>query len=116
MTILVVITEGRKHIVRRLCKGVRLKLKHLHRTRIANLTLEHLKPGDYYYLSDKQAEDLWSMSGGKDVIATNQIIAALRLNVIYERNNLENKKLAMWINKYQNELSDVLSIIKATLP
>ena len=54
----IVMTLGRKRIVRRLCQAVGYDLTHLHRERIGSLKLIALAPGEHRRLTDKEIEAL----------------------------------------------------------
>lgn len=47
----IIVTEGRHHLVRRMCAALGFHVKALKRTRIASLTLGNLKPGEYRTVS-----------------------------------------------------------------
>lgn len=60
-----VIDEGRKRQIRRMCGLVHLELLHLHRVRIGPLSLGALPVGAVQRLDDAQVDELWSALGGR---------------------------------------------------
>lgn len=58
---LITVTEGRHHLVRRMCATLGIKVKKLKRTKIGPLSFPRLKPGNYQKLTTK---DLRSLSYG----------------------------------------------------
>lgn len=57
-----VLHEGRKHIVRRMCKAVGHPVEHLVRVRIGDLELGELPSGQWRTLSDREVESLRSLA------------------------------------------------------
>jgi 23S rRNA pseudouridine2604 synthase len=53
-TFSVVLTEGKKHQVRRMCAALGYQVRSLKRVRILDLTLKQLKPGAFYTLKPKE--------------------------------------------------------------
>ncbi len=43
----IVLTEGKKHQIRRMCAALGVAVKHLERTRIMNIALGSMKPGTH---------------------------------------------------------------------
>lgn len=97
------ITEGRKHIVRKLCHEARLRLIHLHRSRISEILLQSVdeKFGDFRLLTEKEVESLWSAAGGKEKIYFNQVTAIFRMWQLYEKAGITRVPLDNWMKKYQ---------------
>ena len=89
----IIISEGRKHIVRKLCKAAKLSLIHLHRTRIANVTVDGIKGGTYRYLTDDEVFRLWEIAGDKDEVLQQQLVAVLKLILLHKRDGIVNPKL-----------------------
>ncbi|SMB98364.1 ribosomal large subunit pseudouridine synthase B [Thermanaeromonas toyohensis ToBE] len=58
--------EGRKREVRRMCAAVGHPVIKLKRTKIAFLTLEGLKPGEYRELTKEEVEHLYRLTGLKE--------------------------------------------------
>jgi pseudouridine synthase len=54
----VVLTEGRKRQIRRTFKKIGLRIRHLHRIRVGNLTLGTLPEGQWRDLTDREIQDL----------------------------------------------------------
>ena len=57
-TIELVLHEGRKHQVKRMCEAVGHPVRRLHRSRYAGLTLEGLEPGAWRELEPSEVDDL----------------------------------------------------------
>src|SRR6266571_7767628 len=62
-TIELVLHEGRKHQVKRMCEAVGHPVRRLHRSRYAGLTLEGLEPGDWRELTEGEVEELRRLAG-----------------------------------------------------
>ena len=61
----VVMTEGRKHEVRRLLDAVGFPVRRLVRTRVGTVGLGKLRPGEVRRLSPDEVRDLYGASGGE---------------------------------------------------
>jgi 23S rRNA pseudouridine2605 synthase len=61
-TIELVLHEGRKHQVKRMCEAVGHPVLRLHRSRYANLTVEGLEPGQWRELEPSELERVTSLS------------------------------------------------------
>ena len=59
----VIITEGKKHQIRRMCAAVGWQVKFLIRTRVVNIELGDLAPGDIRPLSKDERDDLLKTLG-----------------------------------------------------
>eukprot|EP01119_Soliformovum_irregulare_P023956 TRINITY_DN8482_c0_g1_i1.p1 TRINITY_DN8482_c0_g1~~TRINITY_DN8482_c0_g1_i1.p1 ORF type:complete len:206 (+),score=49.52 TRINITY_DN8482_c0_g1_i1:399-1016(+) len=86
--IYVSIAEGTWHIIRRMSAAAQLRLVHLHRVRVGNITLldadgVELPVGEMRELTTKEVEDLWHLAGGRDQ-ATPRRIAALARILTYD--------------------------------
>ncbi|KPL07548.1 hypothetical protein AMJ86_04195, partial [bacterium SM23_57] len=57
-TVKVVITEGRKRIIRRMFEALGHRVRSLHRVRIGNILLGDLSPGEWRYLTDAEIQTL----------------------------------------------------------
>ena len=55
-----VLTEGKKHQIRRMCAALGYQVQSLKRTEIANIKLEKLKPNQYRKIAGKELQDLLS--------------------------------------------------------
>lgn len=64
-TLEIVIHEGRKRQVKRMCLAVGHRVLHLKRTRVAFLTLVGLKPGQYRQLTPVEVDRLKRLAEGK---------------------------------------------------
>ncbi len=64
-TIELVLHEGRKHQVKRMCEAVGHPVRHLHRRSYAGLELEGLSPGEWRVLARDEVERLWARAGGR---------------------------------------------------
>jgi 23S rRNA pseudouridine2605 synthase len=53
-----ILHEGRKHQVKRMCEAVGHPVRRLHRSRYAGLTLDGLAPGEWRELSDEEVRSL----------------------------------------------------------
>ena len=59
-TFRIILTQGLNRQIRRMCSFFGYKVVRLQRVRIVNVTLEHLKPGQWRELSDAEVRDLRS--------------------------------------------------------
>ena len=58
--VLLTITEGKYHQVKRMFAALGNKVEHLHRERIGEILLdESLEPGDYRYLTEEEIDSVW---------------------------------------------------------
>lgn len=64
-TIRMVLTQGLNRQIRRMCKTQGYEVESLRRTRVMNVTLEKLRPGEYRELSQDEIEDLYRNCGLK---------------------------------------------------
>lgn len=62
--ILIGVHEGRKHLVKRLCKAVGYEVKRLIRTRMGPLSLFGLQPGKWRHLTRKEVQALYKAAQG----------------------------------------------------
>lgn len=53
----IILTEGKKHQIRRMCAAFGYNIKHLERRRIMNVRLGNLQPGDFREIKGKELED-----------------------------------------------------------
>ena len=53
----IILTEGKKHQIRRMCAALGYQVKALKRTRIMNIKLGKLKPNQYRKIKDKELQD-----------------------------------------------------------
>ncbi|NOI29297.1 16S rRNA pseudouridine(516) synthase RsuA [Vibrio coralliilyticus] len=59
--VLLTITEGKYHQVKRMFAALGNKVEHLHRERIGNIVLDdELEPGEYRYLTQEEIESVWN--------------------------------------------------------
>ena len=59
----IVLTEGKKHQIRRMVVAMHNEVKDLRRTGIMNISLGKLKPGEYRRLRDRELTTLLSSLG-----------------------------------------------------
>lgn len=59
----IVLTEGKKHQIRRMCDVLGYAIKHLERRRIMNIKLLRLMPGEYREIKGKELEDFLKSLG-----------------------------------------------------
>jgi len=59
----IVITEGKKHQLRRMCAALGYTVKDIKRIRIMNIALGALKPGQFREIKGKELETLFSLIG-----------------------------------------------------
>lgn len=64
-TFTIILTEGKKHQIRRMCAALGYTVTKLKRTRIANITLKGLKPNTFRVLKGKERSDFLSPLTGK---------------------------------------------------
>ena len=58
----IILKEGRKHQIRRMCDALNLTVVSLKRLRIGNIFLKGIRPGAYKILSEKEIAELKSIS------------------------------------------------------
>lgn len=56
-TFQLILTEGKKHQIRRMCAALGYQVQSLKRIRIQNITLQDLKPGQFREITGKEKED-----------------------------------------------------------
>lgn len=62
-TLRMVLTQGLNRQIRRMCEAQGYRVKSLKRTRVINIKLEKLKPGEYRELAGKEREELYRLCG-----------------------------------------------------
>jgi len=62
-TLRMVLTQGLNRQIRRMCETQGYRVKSLKRTRVINIKLEKLKPGEYRELTGKEREELYRLCG-----------------------------------------------------
>ncbi|MDE7358498.1 MAG: pseudouridine synthase, partial [Lachnospiraceae bacterium] len=62
-TLRLVLTQGLNRQIRRMCEAQGCRVKSLKRTRVINIRLEKLKPGEYRELTGKEREELYQLCG-----------------------------------------------------
>ncbi len=91
------LTQGRKRQIRRMCRGVRLRLVHLHRLGIGPLELGDLEPGQYRCLERAEVDALWSAVGGH-ARQRELRVEALRLYAVRARSmGAPNSRIEAWL-------------------
>jgi 23S rRNA pseudouridine2604 synthase len=58
-----IITEGKKHQIRRMCAALGYQVQSLKRVRIANIEIKNLKPNQYRYIAGEELKTLLSITG-----------------------------------------------------
>ena len=59
----VIITEGKKHQLRRMCAALGYTVRDINRIRIMNIALGRLNPGQFREIKDKELEAFLSLIG-----------------------------------------------------
>lgn len=62
-TFRIILTQGLNRQIRRMCASQGYKVKSLLRVRVMNITLEHLKTGQYRRLEGKELDTLYKLAG-----------------------------------------------------
>lgn len=62
-TLRMVLTQGLNRQIRRMCEAQGCRVTSLKRTRVINIKLEKLKPGEYRELTGKEREELYRLCG-----------------------------------------------------
>ena len=62
-TLKMVLTQGLNRQIRRMCETQGYRIKSLKRTRVINIRLEKLKPGEYRELTGEEREELYRLCG-----------------------------------------------------
>lgn len=65
-TLKMVLTQGLNRQIRRMCETQGYRVKSLKRTRVINIGLEKLKPGEYREVTGKEREELYRLCGMYD--------------------------------------------------
>lgn len=65
-TLKMVLTQGLNRQIRRMCETQGYRVKSLKRTRVINIRLEKLKPGEYREVTGKEREELYRLCGMYD--------------------------------------------------
>jgi pseudouridine synthase len=61
----IILTEGKKHQIRRMCDALGYGVVHLERRRIMNIKLQNLQPGDFREIKGKELSDFLASLGLK---------------------------------------------------
>lgn len=59
----IILTEGKKHQIRRMCDALGYAIKHLERRRIMNIKLNKLQPGEFREIKGKELTDFLASLG-----------------------------------------------------
>jgi len=116
------IHEGRKHIVRKLCKFVRLQLLHLHRHRIGNIALsprlpamnvsepKECKEGEWRVLEDEEVADLWALCepGSQRTVNVHRLEALVRIVLRCRSVGTPFSRLENWLEHHRQALLSFL--------
>jgi hypothetical protein len=87
-----------------MCWQTRLKLKHLHREQIGDITLAGIeKPNDFRFLSQEEVERLWANSGGMTEVYRNRVIAMAKHVQVCQKLNRTWRRLEEWFAKWHIE-------------
>lgn len=62
-TLRIVLTQGLNRQIRRMCEAQGYRVTSLRRTRVINIRLEKLRPGEYRELTGKEREELYRLCG-----------------------------------------------------
>lgn len=62
-TLKMILTQGLNRQIRRMCGAQGYRIKSLKRTRVINITLGNLKPGEYREITEKEREELYRICG-----------------------------------------------------
>lgn len=65
LTFHIILTQGLNRQIRRMCKELGYEVHSLKRVRVANITLDKLKPGEYRVLKGSELEELYEIAGLK---------------------------------------------------
>ena len=60
-TFKIILTQGLNRQIRRMCEALGYEVKKLFRTRVMNIEIGNLKPGQYRKLTDKELDDLYEL-------------------------------------------------------
>lgn len=61
----IVLTQGLNRQIRRMCRELDYQVHSLKRIRVANIELEHLRPGEYRILKGNELKELYRIAGSK---------------------------------------------------
>lgn len=65
-TFRIILTQGLNRQIRRMCQALGYKVEMLMRTRIMNIHLEGLKPGEYRRIEGEELKELYQLAGMKE--------------------------------------------------
>jgi 23S rRNA pseudouridine2604 synthase len=92
-TFRIILTEGKKRQIRRMCEALHYDVVALERVRIMNIQLGKMKPGEYSILEGKELKDLLAMLyiSKLDAITTSKK-EPLKAKAKTKKDNLKNKE------------------------
>jgi 23S rRNA pseudouridine2605 synthase len=93
----VVVDEGRHRMVRRMARGAKFKLDHLHRPRIGPVEMGELEPGETRRLTEAEVQALWTACGGREAAKNRQIAALGRQAEKWRDQKRPHRRLEAWL-------------------
>jgi len=90
--------EGKNRQIRRMCRGVDLRLEHLHRESIGPISLGDLGVGEWRLLDDAEVDGLWSALGGRAYVDQQRRDALERMAREARERGEPHLKLERWLD------------------
>lgn len=89
--------EGKNRQIRRMCRAVKLRLRHLHRVSIGPVRLGSLAEGDWRDLSAAEVESLWRAVGGREHVWKRRRAALCRQAEQARKRGAPDRRLERWL-------------------
>lgn len=89
--------EGKNRQIRRMCRALKLRLRHLHRDSVGPVRLGSLAEGDWRDLSDAEVEDLWRAVGGREHVLERRRAALRRQAARARERGTPDERLEAWL-------------------
>jgi 23S rRNA pseudouridine2605 synthase len=89
--------EGKNRQIRRMCRALKLRLRHLHRDAIGPVRLGSLAEGEWRDLSDAEVEALWRAVGGREHVRERRRAALRRQAEKARERGAPDERLEAWL-------------------
>lgn len=89
--------EGKNRQIRRMCRALKLRLRHLHRDSVGPVRLGSLAEGDWRDLSRAEVEDLWRAVGGREHVRERRRAALRRQAERARARGAPDERLEAWL-------------------
>lgn len=95
--ILLTLNQGKHRQIRRMCRALDLRLKHLHRKRIGPLTDIDLPVGHFRALTEAEEAALWQATGGRETLRRRKLSALQRMARDLRQQHAPHPRLEQWL-------------------